>query len=109
VSDCSEAEVDAILEEVDKNGGWTGSRACYRRFCLARESAGAAPNLPPTVPATPRRTRPPAGDGQISYDEFVALMTGRQEQRFQPLTKRSESRGDLNAYKAAHNLGLAWG
>jgi hypothetical protein len=49
------------------------------------------------------------GDGQISYDEFVALMTGRQEQRFQPLTKRSESRGDLNAYKAAHNLGLAWG
>lgn len=52
---------------------------------------------------------PAAGDGQISYDEFVALMTGRQEQRLQPLTKRSESRGDLNAYKAAHNLGLAWG
>ncbi|KAI3438381.1 hypothetical protein D9Q98_000813 [Chlorella vulgaris] len=46
------------------------------------------------------------GDGQIDYEEFVALMTGRQEIKMLPLTKRMGSRGNLNAYKAAHNRGL---
>ncbi|EFN57613.1 hypothetical protein CHLNCDRAFT_30247 [Chlorella variabilis] len=46
------------------------------------------------------------GDGQIDYDEFVALMTGQAEKKAaqRGLSKRIESRGNLNAYKAKHSL-----
>ncbi|PSC68183.1 calcium-dependent kinase [Micractinium conductrix] len=46
------------------------------------------------------------GDGQIDYNEFVELMTGKAATEAQAglVGVKLESRGTMNAYKAAHNL-----
>lgn len=45
------------------------------------------------------------GDGQIDYNEFVELMTGKASNAAQQAVAqvRLETRGSLSAYKAAHN------